>query len=52
MCVVDIGIAVDMEEEKLLKKKIKYETANFLNENASRDEAVKAIEQAVSRQKQ
>lgn len=45
MCVVDIGIAGDMKEEKLVNKKIKYGTANFLNENAmSRDEAVKAIE--------
>ncbi len=45
MCVVDIGIAGDMKEEKLVNKKIKYGTADFLNENAmSRDEAVKAIE--------
>ncbi|MGG3448751.1 nicotinate-nucleotide--dimethylbenzimidazole phosphoribosyltransferase [Domibacillus aminovorans] len=43
--IVDIGVASDIDEEGLIKKKVRYGTANFYKENAmSPDEAVKAIE--------
>lgn len=45
MCVVDIGVASDIEHEQLKMKKVRYGTANFYNENAmSRDEAMKSLE--------
>ncbi|OMP66939.1 nicotinate-nucleotide--dimethylbenzimidazole phosphoribosyltransferase [Domibacillus epiphyticus] len=45
LSIVDIGVSSDIEDENLVKKKVRYGTANFLNEDAmSPDEAVKAIE--------
>lgn len=43
--VVDIGVNADIEEEKIIKRKIGYGTRNLSKEPAmTRDEAVKAIE--------
>ena len=42
---VDIGIQVDVDLPKVINRKIRYGTANFLKEPAmSRDEAIRAIE--------
>jgi nicotinate-nucleotide--dimethylbenzimidazole phosphoribosyltransferase len=42
---VDIGIQVDVDLPKVLNRKIRYGTANFLKEPAmSREEAVRAVE--------
>jgi len=42
---VDIGIQVDVDLPKVIKRKIRYGTANFLKEPAmSREEAIRAIE--------
>ncbi|MCL2789826.1 MAG: nicotinate-nucleotide--dimethylbenzimidazole phosphoribosyltransferase [Desulfobulbus sp.] len=42
---VDIGIQVDVDLPKVIKRKIRYGTANFLKEPAmSREEAIQAIE--------
>jgi nicotinate-nucleotide--dimethylbenzimidazole phosphoribosyltransferase len=42
---VDVGIQVDVDLPKVLKRKIRYGTANFLKEPAmTREEAVQAIE--------
>lgn len=42
---VDIGIQVDVDLPKVLNRKIRYGTANFLKEPAmSREEAIRAIE--------
>ncbi|OLN21628.1 nicotinate-nucleotide--dimethylbenzimidazole phosphoribosyltransferase [Domibacillus antri] len=43
--IVDIGVAVDMDDENLINKKVRYATANFYEENAmSPSEAIQAIE--------
>jgi len=42
--IIDIGVAIDIDHPHLLKKKVRYGTANFLHEDAmSRKEAEKAI---------
>ena len=46
---VDIGIGVDIDNPKVLHKKIRYGTANFLHEAAmSREEAVQAVETGIT----
>jgi nicotinate-nucleotide--dimethylbenzimidazole phosphoribosyltransferase len=43
--VIDMGVACDIEHERLINKKIRYGTANFLREDAmSCEEAEQAIE--------
>lgn len=42
---VDVGIQVDVDLPKVINRKVRYGTANFLEQSAmSRDEAVQAIE--------
>jgi len=42
--IVDIGVASDLEQKGYIDRKIRYGTANFLNENAMEiDEAVEAL---------
>jgi nicotinate-nucleotide--dimethylbenzimidazole phosphoribosyltransferase len=42
--IVDIGVAQDLDGQGLLKRKIRYGTANFLKANAmSREEAIQSI---------
>ncbi|MFC0270554.1 nicotinate-nucleotide--dimethylbenzimidazole phosphoribosyltransferase [Metabacillus herbersteinensis] len=43
--IIDIGVSVDIEEEELISKKIRYGTANFYQEDAmSIIEAINAVE--------
>lgn len=45
---VDVGIQVDVDLPKVLNRKVRYGTANFLEQPAmSRDEAVQAIEAGI-----
>lgn len=45
MTVVDVGINADMDNEKIIHKKIAYGTKNIVNEAAmTREEAIRAIE--------